>query len=58
MNVGKAPIALPRLRAELGLSLVAASGLWRDAMPVTGSAAALGIVPGPLIRRREAAQRI
>ena len=33
--------------------LVAASGLWRDALIVTGSAALLGIVFGLLIRRHE-----
>lgn len=48
------PFAGPPLIA----ALVAASGLWRDALIVTGAAALLGIALGLLIRRREAAARV
>lgn len=51
-NLG--PFAGPPLIAML----VAASGLWRDALIVTGSAALLGIALGLLIRGREAALRV
>jgi hypothetical protein len=33
--------------------LVAASGLWRDALIVTGCAALLGVILGVMIRRLE-----
>ena len=43
----------PFIGPPLIAMLVAASGLWRDALLVTGSAALLGIVFGLLIRRHE-----
>jgi cyanate permease len=43
----------PFIGPPLIAMLVAASGLWRDALIVTGSAALLGVVLGLLIRRRE-----
>lgn len=43
----------PFLGPPLIAMLVAASGLWRDALIVTGSAALLGIAFGLLMRRRE-----
>ncbi|MCB1893294.1 MAG: hypothetical protein KDF48_13825, partial [Rhodocyclaceae bacterium] len=43
----------PFIGPPLIAMLVAASGLWRDALIVTGSAAFLGIVFGLLIRRHE-----
>ncbi|MBZ0132526.1 MAG: MFS transporter [Rhodocyclaceae bacterium] len=43
----------PFIGPPLIAMLVAASGLWRDALIVTGSAALLGIVFGLLIRRHE-----
>jgi MFS family permease len=46
-NVG--PFVSPPLIAML----VAASGLWRDALIVTGSAALLGVILGLLVRRLE-----
>ncbi len=39
-------------------ALVAASGMWRDALIVTGSAAFMGIALGLLVRRREAGHRV
>ncbi|MCZ7653691.1 MAG: hypothetical protein M5R42_04470 [Rhodocyclaceae bacterium] len=43
----------PFIGPPLIAMLVAASGPWRDALIVTGSAALLGIVFGLLIRRHE-----
>ena len=43
----------PFIGPPLIAALVAASGLWRDALFVTGTAALLGIALGLLVRRRE-----